>query len=150
MKIFFKERSNLAQIQVTIEAKEKNIAVSHLLDYLEDYNKTLGIYIVQVDGRIHKFPKSEIIWCEVFGDYTTIHLASEKFVLRKTLSQLENELLESQFVRVSRNTLVNMNYIMKIESSFSGNMQAILSTKVTVNISRKYWKNIKQRILGDE
>lgn len=150
MKIFFKEQSNLAEIQVTIEAKEKNNAVSHLIDYLEDYNRTLGIYIVQVDGRIYKFPKSEIVWCEVFGDYTTIHLASEKFVFRKTLSQLENELPESQFIRISRNTLVNMNQIVKVESSFSGNMQAILNTKVAVNISRKYWKNIKQRILGDE
>ncbi|MBS7576911.1 MULTISPECIES: LytTR family DNA-binding domain-containing protein [unclassified Enterococcus] len=150
MKIFFKEKNNLAEIQVTIEAKEKNVAVGHLMDYLADYNQTLGIYIIQMGGRIYKFPKNDIIWCEVFGDYTTIHLANEKYVFRKTLSQLEIELPERQFVRVSRSTLVNMDYIMKIESSFSGNMQAILKTNTAVQISRKYWKNIKQRILADE
>lgn len=140
----------MAEIQVTIEAKEKNMAVNHLIDFLEDYNQTLGIYTVQAAGRIHKFPKNEIIWCEVFGDYTTIHLANEKFVYRKTLSQLEMELPESQFVRISRNTIVNINQIVKIESSFSGNMQAVLNSDAIVSISRKYWKNIKQRILGDE
>lgn len=150
MKIFFREKANIEDVQVIVEAQQKNPSVEHVLNYLDDYNKTLGNYVVQVDGRIHQFQKNEITWCEVLGDYTTIHLLNKSLTFRKTLSQLENDLPQNQFVRTSRSALVNLKSIKKVETSFSGNMQAILTTDDIVHISRKYWKNIKQRILDDE
>lgn len=150
LKVQFKENSQLTNITVTVEAHKKNQEVNHLLDYLANFNHQLQMYIIEKDGEVYKFPISDFLWIEVFGDYTTIHTKNTEITIRKTLQTIESELPTSQFVRVSRNTLVNLQAIIKVESSFSGNMTAYISETQTIHISRKYWKNLKQRILEDE
>ncbi|MFV0557726.1 MAG: LytR/AlgR family response regulator transcription factor [Enterococcus sp.] len=150
MKFLFQKNPSCQEPVVTIEACEQTQEVLDFYQYAMAYEKNKGRYLVKSEGQIYKILHREIKKIEVFGDYATLYSTQQTLTFRKSLRQIEQELPAKNFVRVSRNTLLNITAVIKIESSFSGTMVAILSDVMHVNISRKYWKEVKQRILNDE
>lgn len=138
------------EITVTVEKNSRDSEVERLLTYIIDYDRFGNVLTVEKEGRIYKLPFMEILWIEVMGDYTSICTDKVQLRIRKTLQSIESELPTNNFIRVSRNTLVNIKKIKKVESSFSGSMSATLLNDQTIHISRKYWKNIKRRILDND
>ncbi|EMW5544950.1 TPA: LytTR family DNA-binding domain-containing protein [Enterococcus faecium] len=150
MNIFFKKNTQINEITVTVEKNNRDREVGNLLSYLNDYEQYANVLTVEKESQIYKFPFTEILWIEVIGDYTSIYTNTIQLRVRKTLQSIESELPNNKFIRTSRNTLVNIKKIKKVESSFSGTMSAILLNNQTIHISRKYWKNIKKRILDND
>ena len=149
MKIIFEKAQQLAEnILVKIYAEEHSSEVAKLENYLQAYRLSEKQLIITVNGEVHKILFDSISYIDVFGDYATIHSASQEVTYRKSLSQLTTELSDSRFQRVSRNTILNVDHIEQVTSSFSGNMQAQLKNQTNIIISRKYWKSVKQTILG--
>lgn len=150
MNIFFKKNTQINEITITVEKNNRDREVGQLLSYLNDYEQYANVLTVEKESQIYKFPFTEILWIEVIGDYTSIYTNTIQLRVRKTLQSIESELPNNKFIRTSRNTLVNIKKIKKVESSFSGTMSATLLNNQTIHISRKYWKNIKKRILDND
>ncbi len=150
MNIFFKKNTHINEITIIVEKNNRDREVEQLLIYLNDYEQYVNVLTVEKESQIYKFPFTEILWIEVIGDYTSIYANTIQLRVRKTLQSIESELPNNIFIRTSRNTLVNIKKIKKVESSFSGTMSATLSNNQKIHISRKYWKNIKKRILDND
>ncbi|MDR1567159.1 MAG: LytTR family transcriptional regulator [Streptococcaceae bacterium] len=150
MKILFKKSAAEEELRITVEALEKTAGVKRLISYIADFDDQYASYILQTDGEIYQIMFADMRWLEVFGDYTTVHLTDQTITFRQTLSQMEAELPINQFMRISRNTIINLAYLEKVESSFSGNMTARLKSGENMHISRRYWKNLKERILNHD
>lgn len=150
MNIFFKKNIHINEITITVEKNNRDKEVEQLLSHLNDYEQYVNVLTVEKESQIYKFPFMEILWIEVIGDYTSIYTNTIQLSVRKTLQSIESELPNNIFIRTSRNTLVNIKKIKKVESSFSGTMSATLLNNQPIHISRKYWKNIKKRILDND
>ncbi|MCU9764255.1 LytTR family transcriptional regulator [Enterococcus faecalis] len=150
MNIFFKKNTHINEIAITVEKNNRDREVEQLLIYLNDYEQYVNVLTVEKESQIYKFPFTEILWIEVIGDYTSIYTNTIQLRVRKTLQSIESELPINKFIRTSRNTIVNIKKIKKVETSFSGTMSATLSNNQKIHISRKYWKNIKKRILDND
>lgn len=150
MRIVFKKNTQIKELSITVEKASKDEEVDQLLCYLNDYAQNEKILTIEKEGEIYKLPFVEILWIEVMGDYTSIYTDTTSLRVRKTLQSIEVKLPTNQFVRTSRHTLVNINKIKKVESSFSGTMSAILLNNQMIHVSRKYWQNMKQRILAND
>lgn len=150
MRIVFKKNTQIRELSITVEKASKDEEVDQLLCYLNDYAQNEKILTIEKEGEIYKLPFVEILWIEVMGDYTSIYTDTTSLRVRKTLQSIEAKLPTNQFVRTSRHTLVNINKIRKVESSFSGTMSAILLNNQMIHVSRKYWQNMKQRILAND
>lgn len=150
MNIFFKKNNQINEITITVEKNNRDREVEQLLIYLNDYEQYVNVLTVEKENQIYKFPFMEILWIEVIGDYTSIYTNTIQLRVRKTLQSIESELPINKFIRTSRNTIVNIKKIKKVETSFSGTMSATLSNNQKIHISRKYWKNIKKRILDND
>ena len=135
---------------ITVEKNNRDREVEQLLIYLNDYEQYVNVLTVEKESQIYQFPFTEILWIEVIGDYTSIYTNTIQLCVRKTLKSIESELPINKFVRTSRKTIVNIKKIKKVETSFSGTMSATLSNNQKIHISRKYWKNIKKRILDND
>jgi DNA-binding LytR/AlgR family response regulator len=96
----------------------------------------------KADKKIHKFYFKEILFFEGSGNYVKIHTenATPLMVLEK-LSDLEEKLPTSQFIRVHKSFIMNKLYIKKVE----GNQ--IFVSKQIIPISATY-RNIVLDYLG--
>lgn len=80
-------------------------------DLLEELTVKEGRAIVHI-------PYTNIRWFETDGNYTTINLVDNKRrVIRKPLSELQEQLPSSAFIRIHKSFLVNKKYISEIRAS---------------------------------
>lgn len=142
MKIRFKKVSGMkiGDIFVEISAREYNQQVQKLEVKLQEPNDIN----IKVDGRVVKILLKELESVEVLGDYLKLH--PQDLLFRGTLSQFLTKLPLS-FTQVSRSTAINLNFLQKVEPALSGNKIAKLYSGQTVSISRRYWKDVRERIL---
>jgi two-component system LytT family response regulator len=89
---------------------------------------------------------ADIFLFEVDGNYTKIFFQDEKAVLNKSLNNIEEKLPDDYFFRANRNQIINIEYILKIDPWFSGNLLVQLPKEVKVEISRRQTNNFKEKL----
>jgi two-component system LytT family response regulator len=74
-----------------------------------------------------------------------LHARGRSFLQRTTMSELEVQLDPSRFARIHRSTIVNVDRVQEIKPSWHGDFNVIISTGVTLRMSRGY----RNRLLPD-
>ena len=65
--------------------------------------------------QIHIIAIEEIEYLEAYGDYIQLHTAKGTFLKEHTMKFIEERLPSTQFVRIHRSYIVNIQYVAKIE-----------------------------------
>lgn len=121
----------------------------NLIEKEEKSNKklTLNNQIFIRDGEKCWLVKiADIFLFEVDGNYTKVFFQDEKAILNKSLNNIEEKLPDDFFFRANRNQIINIEYILKIDPWFSGNLLVQLPKEVKVEISRRQTNNFKEKL----
>lgn len=90
------------------------------------------------DGNKCWFVELSKITCfESVGNYSQVFFDEHKPLVLKSLNSLENKLNEKLFFRANRKTIVNLNFINKIEPSDNGGLILYMSNGKVVDVSRR-------------
>ncbi len=92
------------------------------------------------DGRaMVRLYRSNILWLEAEGNYTSIYLTgNERRVVRTTLSDMEKQLSSSSFVRIHKSFVVNKKHVTEIKST------SLLINGRELAIGRTYLPNLSE------
>ncbi len=102
--------------------------------------------VIRSSGRIYFIPIADIDWCEAAGNYVRLHVGSQAHFVRQTMSHLETELGSPRFARIHRCTIVNINRIEELRSSFNGEYIVILKGGTRLTLSRGYREALQTRL----
>jgi two-component system LytT family response regulator len=102
--------------------------------------------MIKSGGRIHFVRMADIDWCEAQGNYVRVHVGQQEHLVRDTMSHLESELDPQQFVRIHRSTIVNVDRIQEMQSSFNGEYVVLLRTGTRLTLSRGYREILQARL----
>jgi two-component system LytT family response regulator len=89
---------------------------------------------------------ADIDWCEAAGNYVRVHVGQQCYLVRDTMSHLESELDPQQFIRIHRSTIVNVDRVQEMQSSFNGEYVVMLRTGTRLTLSRGYRDAIHTRL----
>lgn len=80
-------------------------------------------------------------------EYSYIHSSDGKVYLSSTsISDWENRLPDKNFIRIHRSTIINFDFIVKIDHHVTGTAEVILQGfSEPLDISRNYFKKLKRR-----
>ena len=111
-------------LQDIMRASEKAQSLYELLQLQEQLNGDVpqeegstesaeeGVLSVHADRKIHLVKISNILYLESAGEYVRLHLTDgTKLVTLFRLKNMERELESSQFMRVHRSYIINLNHI---------------------------------------
>ena len=87
-------------------------------------------------GRIVLLKTADIDFIEASGNFVTIRIGRESYLVRETMSELERRLAPARFVRIHRSTIVNVARIKEIHPWFHGHHVVVLSTGDRLRLSR--------------
>jgi hypothetical protein len=87
-------------------------------------------------NREYLIQTKDIEWIEASGNYANLHIHKSIYPMRITMDKLE-ELLPSQFIRVHRSTIVNLEQIQNIQAQDSGDYQIKLHSGILLALSRR-------------
>ncbi|MGH9236542.1 MAG: LytR/AlgR family response regulator transcription factor [Vicinamibacterales bacterium] len=76
--------------------------------------------VIKSSGRIYFIRTRDIDWCEAAGNYVRLHVGPQTHFVRGTMAHIESQLDRSQFVRILRSTIVNVDRIQELHSGRLG------------------------------
>lgn len=133
---------NPERLAVTLErlteSEEKPPAAGRKLDY-EDR------LLIEIGERSRFVKIGSIKYIGADGDYTQVFTDDGKrHLVAKPLKEWEDRLPEKHFVRIHRSTIVNLEYIEKVETWFGRSYRIYLrETKEPLTASRRYAAQLK-------
>ncbi len=100
--------------------------------------------LLNLSGGLVSIKLNEILYCEVYGHKTYVHLISgETKELRFSLQKLEDQLPASVFARSHQSYLVNMEHINRISR-----YKLTLSNGQTIPISQAKYLNLQNKFIA--
>jgi two-component system LytT family response regulator len=102
--------------------------------------------MIKSGGRIHFVRTGDIDWCEAAGNYVRLHVAQSEYLVRDTMAHIESQLDPLQFMRIHRSTIVNVDRIQEMQSSFNGEYVILLRNGTRLTLSRGYRDAIQSRL----
>jgi two-component system LytT family response regulator len=102
--------------------------------------------VVKSSGRIYFIRTRDIDWCEASGNYVRLHVGAQTHLVRGTMAHIESQLDQAQFVRIHRSTIVNVDRIQELHSSFGGEYVVLLHDKTRLTLSRGYREGLQTRL----
>ena len=125
-------RSERRSVNSTLEAL---LAEFRSRDYL---NRV----VVKSRGRVVFLKIEEVDWIETSANYVELHSGKESYLLRETLTALEDRLNPRQFVRVHRSTIVNIDRVQELQPWSHGDFIVVLKDGTKLRMSRRYRENL--------
>jgi two-component system LytT family response regulator len=78
--------------------------------------------------------------------YVNLHVAGKELLYRTSLAELTDNLDPTQFVRVHRSAIVNVDSIVRLESLSHGEFAVILKDGARSRVSRTYRSTLESRL----
>jgi two-component system, LytTR family, response regulator len=122
-----------------------NRAKEKLAHYLPPRRATERL-VVRSQGQVLFLCVEDIDWIEAAGYYACLHVGSDTHILRRSLSELEQDLGDEKFIRIHRSIVVNLDRIRGLELQSSGDYEVVLKSKVRLRLSRRYRKRFQDRM----
>jgi two-component system LytT family response regulator len=120
-------------------AKEK-------LAHAAELPKKLDRLAVKSCGQVSFFKFSEIDWIEAADYYACLHVAGKSHLLRRSLSELDQELDPALFCRIHRSTIVNLDRVRGLKLNADGDYDVLLDQGTKLRLSRRYRKQLQWRL----
>jgi len=89
---------------------------------------------------------SEIDWIEAADYYVCLHVGTKTHLLRRSMSDVDQELEQAAFCRIHRSAIVNLERVRQLEISEDGGTDVILNSGTRLRLSRRYRKDLQARL----
>ena len=135
LKIVYDRLHRIHEFRADVSARNNNTRLT-----LEDK-------ILLKIGKEHMIvPLKDILFIEVMGNYTVVNLVDKKrAVQKKSLKSWEEILPEKTFIRAHHKTIINFNFVAKIDSLFNGSLIITLKNyPERIVSSKRYSQRIKK------
>ena len=103
-------------------------------------------FLVKKLGREFLVRTNDIDWIEACGNYVNLHVGRRVYPLRDTMTRIDGRLADQGFQRVHRSAIVNLERIVELSQTESGDGEARLTSEVVVPVSRSYRKALRARL----
>jgi two-component system LytT family response regulator len=112
----------------------------------KDLPRKMDRLAIKSAGQVSFLRISEIDWIEAADYYACLHVKARTHLLRRSLSELEQELDQALFCRIHRSTIVNLDRVQGLELSEDGEYDVRLDNGTRLRLSRRYRKQLQSRM----
>ena len=147
MKIRIEVDKEIQEDEVIIRCKQLNDAVSNIQKALTDILSKKAQIIFYKNNSEYYIPLSEILFFETEESSISAHTIDNIYQVKYKLYELE-DILPNNFMRVSKSTILNIDYIYSITKNLtSSSIVEFQNTHKKVYVSRHYYKLFKFKLL---
>ena len=97
-------------------------------------------------GEVCFLKISEIDWIEAADYYVCLHVGPRSHLLRRSMAELEEDLDPNVFCRVHRSSIVNLDRVRGLRLGQDGEYEIFLENGARVRLSRRYRKQLQERL----
>ena len=144
MKLFLREIPTVSETEVEIRFRERDQEVDNLVRAISSSDDSLAGINDKGDTEIIYI--SQILYIEAVDRDVFVYKAEGVYRIRKTLYELEDDLKDKLFVRISKSTIVNIKAIKSIAPEDFRRVKLLLKNGEYLIVSRSYANSFKSAI----
>ena len=111
-----------------------------------DSRKAADRFIIKGTGQVSFVKISDVDWIEAADYYACLHVGAKTHLLRRSLSELEEELDPLPFCRIHRSTIVNLDRVQSLKLNQEGEYDVLLRPGTVLRLSRRHRKQLQSRL----
>lgn len=151
LKPFDHERFDAAWQRVKSQIKrdqsgERDRHILELLEELKSGPRHLERLVIKNGGRVFFLNVQDVYCIESEGNYVRVYDNEKGYLLRETISSLEEQLDPRQFRRIHRSAIVKIDRIKEMQPWFHGEYRIIMENGKQLTLSRNYRANFQGAI----
>jgi two-component system, LytTR family, response regulator len=102
--------------------------------------------VVKNTGSVVFLKVAEIDWIEAADYYACLHTGKKSYLLRRSMTELEQDLDDASFCRIHRSAIVNLDRVRELRFGRDGEYEVLLADGTTLRLSRRYRKALQSRL----
>ena len=134
MKVNIELSNEYKEPEILIRTDKVTDEVKRLVALLDSASKP--IIVKKDDGKIIIKPE-EIYLLRVESEGIAIYLESDRYISKDSLKSFE-ERLSKNFIRISKQVIINADKLKRVEAGFSGNLTVFLENLLKDYVTRNY------------
>lgn len=143
MKIIIEELPIGEEEQIIVRCRKIRPELMRVLNTLKAQNDMLVAYI---NSEVYRIDIADIFYIEAVDNKTFLYCENQIYESKHKLYELEEVLGMSDFLRVSKSVIVNLNEIKSLLPALSGRLDAVLRNGEKISISRQYVSELKKNL----
>ena len=148
LKPFDRERFDAAWQRVKEQIKrdhsgERDRHILALLEELKSGPRHLERLVIKNGGRVFFLNVQDVHCIESEGNYVRVYDNQKGYLLRETITSLEEQLDPKQFRRIHRSAIVKIDRIKEMQPWFHGEYRIIMENGKQLTLSRNYRANFQ-------
>lgn len=145
MKLLMHNDPSLTEAEIKISYPEMNCRLDRLIKYIKQYS---FIFQAKTETGLCFIPAEQIYYIDSADSKTFLYAKDKVYGCAESLSALEYMLEDSSFVRISKNCIVNINFLKSVNPLWNHRLEAILSNGEKLVVTRHYIDGLKEKILN--
>src|SRR5688572_32832894 len=151
LKPFDKERFegawHRAKAQIRLDrTSRRDQDIIALLEELKAGPRYLERLVIKNGGRVFFLHVQDVHCIEAEGNYVRVYDNQKGYLLRETISSLEEQLDPKQFLRIHRSAIVKIDRIKEMQPWFHGEYRIIMENGKQLALSRNYRANLQEAV----
>jgi two-component system LytT family response regulator len=148
LKPFSKDRfaAALDRAKAHLAGRERDARIAALLEHVRRRASAPARVAVRSGDRIVVVSWSNVDWVEAADNYVKLHVGAAEFLLRHTLTALEQELDAMQFVRIHRSVIVRIDCVAALFPESHGDFTVQLRDGIRLPMSRTFREHVERAI----
>lgn len=147
MKIRVEENNNFDEVEVIIKGSKKSELVKEIYKSLLYFESSI---IGKINNRNFSLPLNQIYYFDSVDNKTFAYDKDKVYEINHRLYQLEDELKSTPYIRVNKNTIINIKKLKSFKSTINGRMEATLINGEKIKITRNYVPMLKEKLGGNK
>ena len=103
-------------------------------------------FAVPVRGRWVVVATRAVDWIEASGDYATLHVGDDTYLVRGTMTALDRRLDPTRFLRIHRSTIVNLERVRAVHGGEHGDYEVELDGGLRRRVGRSYRDEVLEQL----
>jgi two-component system LytT family response regulator len=102
--------------------------------------------VIKSSGEVLFVKVPEIDWIEAADYYASLHVGTRTHLLRRSMADLERELDPTQFCRIHRSSIINLDRVRGLKLNEDGEYDVLLDNGCKLRLSRRYRQELQARL----
>ncbi len=126
--------------------KSQSENLDKLKSFVESEKKVIDRFPIRDGAKIIILNLDDIQYFEAQDDYVLVRTTTTKYLKKQTMKSLEEKLPPTNFVRIHRSYIVNLDFFKEIEIYDKESYRLRLTTGMVLEVSKSGYQNIKSII----
>jgi two-component system LytT family response regulator len=147
LKPFSEQRFAQAVDKLTEKLQLKQpLDIKELMEARQQNGEPLTRVVVKTGSKMVVIPIDDIKYIEAQEDFVLLHTSSGRHSKTQTMAYYETSLPATQFVRIHRSYLVNINAIVRLEAYDKDSYVAVMGADLKLKVSRNGYKKLRETL----